>query len=133
MVDKNIQKTGLNNNEIQETSIALLTFDTKEEQAKSLGISRQALYKRLVNYPQIEEFANKLSQIAENNLLIASIKASEKLIKLIDSPIQKISLQASIQVLDRVGITKENSVPTVNRNTNTLILEKILNDEKYMD
>jgi hypothetical protein len=109
MVDKRVRKTSLGTGEIQETTIALITYESREKQAKALGISRQALYKRLVNHPEIEEFTSKLNVVAQNTLTLASIKAAERLASLIDSPILKVSMQASIEVLDRAGLTKASS------------------------
>lgn len=96
-----------NNKITQDTVIALLSHSERGKQAKALGISRQALHKRLVNHPEIEEFAGRLGTVAENTLTLASIKAAERLVSLIDSPILKVSMQASIEVLDRVGVGKE--------------------------
>lgn len=104
MFYKTLQKTKLTSRDIQDTCIVLLVHDSRKRQASELGISRQALYNRIANYPEIEQFAKKVASSAGRILAIASIKASEKLIELVDNPDPRVALVASKEVLDRCGV-----------------------------
>lgn len=111
-VNKTLQKQSKHKRKIEDTVTALLSFSNRSEQAEALGISRQALYKRIVNYPEINEYITTLTKIADSVLQIASIKASENLIELLGSSDERVSIEASKEILDRVGITKELALKT---------------------
>lgn len=105
----------MDKSEIKETAFALLNYQTRDQQAQSLGISRQALYKRLANYPEIQEIVESSSELALNILRVASVKASDNLVRLIDHGNPNISLKASTEILDRVGLSvikeEPNKIP----------------------
>jgi len=107
MVNQSLQKSKLSEENIQKTVVTLLAHSSRKTQAESLGITRQGLYKRLVKNPEIEKLASQVSQKSQQIMQIASIKASYKLIELIDHPNPKVSIVAATQILDRVGLTKE--------------------------
>lgn len=101
----------MNKIEIKKTAFALLNYQTKDEQARSLGISRQALYKRLANHPEITDIVETASELSLSILRIASVKASDNLVRLIDHGNPNISLKASTEILDRVGIIPKTYSP----------------------
>ena len=103
MVYKSLQKNKLTEIDFNETVLSLLVYPTREEQALGLKISRQALHKRLVNHPEINEEVSHFAKYAKSLLAIASLKASDNLIRLLDSSNPYISLKASTEILDRVG------------------------------
>lgn len=100
--------------EIKETAFALLNYQTKDEQARSLGISRQALYKRLAKHPEISDIVETASELSLTILRVASVKASDNLVRLIDHGNPNISLKASTEILDRIGLVSrlEDKTPT---------------------
>lgn len=91
-----------------ETLTAIITSSTITEAAKKLGISRRSLYERIDRYelrPQIE----LVRQQAQDNLVIASLKASDNLVTKIDHHNPSISMDASKEILDRVGVVKPSN------------------------
>lgn len=108
-VDESLQKTKISEEEIQKTVVAVLTYDTREKQAESLGITRQGLYKRILKNPEISKLASMVSKKSEQIMQVASIKASYKLIELLDHPNPKVSIVAATQILDRVGFGKKDA------------------------
>lgn len=107
-----------------ETLIALLTHDTVEEAAKSLGIHRTAVYKRVRKY----DLANKLIELkgsAQAELATGAAKAARNLIDKIDSQNEDTSMKASTEVLDRIGVVKPTGPGTaVQVNFNQHVQEK---------
>lgn len=107
-----------------ETLIALLTNDTVEDAAKSLGIHRTAVYKRVRKY----DLANKLIELkgsAQAELATGAAKAARNLISKIDSENEDTSVKASTEVLDRIGLTKPTGAGTaVQVNFNQHVTDK---------
>ncbi len=101
----------------QETLVALITNDTVEKAAASIGISKTTIYERIHKY----ELMDKLKDIRERGhleLLTATAKAAENLTKKLDHENPDISLKASTEILDRVGLTKPNEKRTEANNYN---------------
>lgn len=101
------------------TLIALWEHDNIPQAAAALGISRAALYERIKSY-NLDE---KLAEMHEAGRLVlqqGTRKAAENVVSKIDSDDEKISLQASTEVLDRTGLTKpdKGGGTTVIFNTN---------------
>lgn len=106
-VNGNLPKTKIEDKDIQKTVVAILAHNTRDEQAGALGITRQGLYKRLLRNPEINELASQISEKSHQIMQIASLKASYKLVELLDHPNPKVSIVAATQILDRVGVTIE--------------------------
>ena len=107
-----------------ETLIALLTSDTVQDAADSLGISRTGVYKRVQKY----DLANKLIELkgsAQAELAVGAAKAARNLISKIDHEDADISMKASTETLDRIGLTKPTNTGTaVQVNFNQHVSEK---------
>jgi len=118
---------------IKQTVNALTTSVTQTEAAYMLGITPAALNKRLKSYPEVRrsiEFIQKQAvDYAKRRLRNYAPKASDRLVELIDSNSEDMQLKASVQVLDRVGVTKED--PKANIQVN--ILNKIDKDKNIYD
>lgn len=97
------------NSTIGETVSALMLSTTVKDAAGSLGIARSTLYKRLENHPEIKETVRLLNNSANKILSLSTLKAASKLIELIDHQDSRIAFAASKEVLDRAGVTAENS------------------------
>lgn len=94
-----------------ETLIAVILSDTVQEAADKLGISRQMVHERINRY----ELKDKIKNLKEEALIelhLGTNKAARKLVKLIDSENESIAKAASVDVLDRVGLTKADSSTT---------------------
>jgi len=94
-----------------ETLIALATADSVTQAAEKLGISRTVLYERIHKYGLTE----KLKTIHESaivELATGAGKAARNLISKIESENEDISIKASTETLDRVGLTKPNNIRT---------------------
>lgn len=109
-VDKTLQKSQLTDEDIQKTVVALMSYSTRTDQADALEISRQALYKRLLNHPEIESYVDKFCRASQQIMCLTSVKAVTKLVDLVEHGNPKISLKASCEVLDRVGIHKGKDI-----------------------
>lgn len=107
-----------------ETLVALLTNDTVQDAADSLGISRTGVYKRVRRY----DLANKLIELkgsAQTELAVGAAKAARNLIEKIDHEDPDISMKASTETLDRIGLTKPtNSGTAVQVNFNQHVADK---------
>lgn len=101
--------TGKDLKKANETITAMLTSQTMEEAAEKLGISRIGLFKRRERYG-LDQIIEQHVETARMKLQDGSIKAAQKLVSLIDD--KRYSLEASKEVLDRVGIGKVNNNPT---------------------
>lgn len=114
-----------------ETLIALATHDTVTAAAESLNISRTILYERIHKYGLTEKLKN-IQESALVELSTGAGKAARNLISKIDSSNEDISVKASTETLDRIGLTKTNnsSGNTLNVSFNNLIAEK---GDKYAD
>lgn len=86
---------------IAETMYAITTCDTYEEAAKYLGISNTALANRRAKYDIDKKMAER-TEFALRSLQEGSLKAANKLVKLIDD--KRYEFEASKEVLDRVGV-----------------------------
>ncbi len=114
-----------------ETLIALATSDTVTAAAEALGISRTVLYERINKYGLTEKLKN-IQQAALVELTTGAGKAARNLISKIDSENEDISVKASTETLDRVGLTKPNNniSNSVNINFNQLVQDQ---RERYGD
>lgn len=101
------------------TLIALWEHDTIPQAAEALGITRQQVYDRIKAYGLNEKLA-EMHEAGRLTLQQGTRKAAENVIDKIDSKDEKISLQASTEVLDRTGLTKpdKGGGTTVIFNTN---------------
>lgn len=110
-----------------ETLVALLSSDTRTEAAERLGLSRNALYERITKYG-LEAHIAKVPEQALSVMRQGSLKASENYIKKIDHRDPKISLEASNQILDRIGLGAKQQQASVQVN----VMQSISSDkEKY--
>lgn len=91
-----------------ETLIALATADTVTEAAERLGVSRTVVYERIQKYGLTEKLKN-IQESALVELATGAGKAARNLISKIDSENEDISVKASTETLDRVGLTKPNN------------------------
>lgn len=103
-----------------ETLVALLSSDTRTEAAERLGLSRNALYERITKYG-LEAHIAKVPEQALSVMRQGSLKASENYIKKIDHRDPKISLEASNQILDRIGLGAKQQQTNVQVNFNKFI------------
>lgn len=94
-----------------ETLIALLTNDTVQDAADALNISRTMVYKRVRKYNLAEKLI-ELKGSAQAELATGAAKAARNLIAKIDSEDPDISLKATTETLDRIGLTKPSNVGT---------------------
>lgn len=99
------------------TLIALWEHDTIPEAAEALGISRVQVYERIKNYGLNEKLA-EMREAGQLVLVQGAQKAAGNLVEKIASKDEKISIQASTEVLDRVGITKPNTNGTATQGNN---------------
>lgn len=110
-----------------ETLIALLSSETRTEAAEKLGIARKNLYERIAKY-QLDKHLEVIPQQALGVLRQGSLKAAENYIKKIDHRDARVSLEASNQVLDRIGL----GVKTQQTNVQINVSKSVDNDiEKY--
>lgn len=109
-----------------ETLIALLSSDTRTEAAERLGISRNALYDRIDKYG-LEAHIAKVPEQALSVMRQGSLKAAENYIKKIDHRDAKISLEASNQVLDRIGLGAKTQQTNI-QNNNQFNVEFIIKE-----
>lgn len=99
-----------------DTLLALLTCHTKTKASEQLGIDRKTLYLRMEKYG-LREYLNQLPEQAMESLKMGSVKAVENYINKIDHRDAGISLEASNQILDRIGLGSK----TVQTNNQTNI------------
>jgi len=85
----------------KKTLNALLAYRTKSKAAEVLGIGRTTLYERIERYG-LNEIIDNLPIEALRILKLGSEKAAEVLIDALDERANK--MQASLEILDRVGI-----------------------------
>jgi len=112
---------------IRQTVTALLNSGTKKEASQIIGISENALYARIRNYPEIEKaleyFVESVKNDARRKLGAESYNSANKIVELRDSArSESVQLQASTEILDRAGIVKPE--------TSNNIQVNILNDLK---
>lgn len=94
-----------------ETLMALATNDTVTAAAEQLGISRTVIYERIHKYGLTEKLSD-LQKAAQVELMTGAGKAARNLISKIDSQNEDISLKATTEALDRIGLTKPNNLRT---------------------
>jgi hypothetical protein len=114
-----------------ETLIALATNDTVTAAAEDLGISRTVLYERIQKYGLTEKLKN-IQESAMVELATGAGKAARNLISKIDSDNEDISIKASTETLDRVGLTKPNKSDVTSATYNFTQINNELKD-KYSD
>ena len=93
---------------LKETILALSTSPTQGKAAEKLGISRRALINR-INKWELREYIAQMTDRAISSLQLGSIKAAENFVNKIDSRNENISMEASKEILDRVGIVKPSN------------------------
>lgn len=106
---QSLDKTGT------DTLLALLTSSTRTEAAEVLGIDRKTLYLRIEKYG-LNEHLDRIPEMALQSLKMGSVKAAENYIKKIDHRDAKISLEASNQVLDRIGLGAKTQQTNIQNN-----------------
>jgi len=104
----------------KETLIALLSSNTKDQAAELLGITRKALYLRQQKY-DLAPYLASVPQQALQALQMGSVKAANNVVTLVGNRDLGISLQASKDILDRVGLGR-------NENTGNNFQVNILNN-----
>lgn len=90
------------------TLIALMTNSTRVKAYESLGISKEALYKRIRKY-KLNDYLDEIPQEALSTLKQGSIAAAENFVSKIDSRNENVSMEASKEILDRVGVVKPSN------------------------
>ena len=99
------------------TLIALWEHDTIPDAAAALGISRVQVYERIKRYGLTEKLA-EMREAGQLVLMQGTQKAAGNLVDKLASKDEKISIQASTEILDRVGITKPNINGTLAQSNN---------------
>lgn len=94
-----------------ETLIAVTTSETIQEAADKLGISRTQTHNRIKQYG-LQEKILALKEDALAELTLGGAKAARNLVSKIDSTNESVSLGASNSVLDRIGLTKQDTSNT---------------------
>lgn len=97
--------------ESAEIATAIMLTSSITEAAESLKMSRRNLYYKIEKY-NLREIIEKKKLEAYDTLLSSANKAAENFVKKIDSTNQSISMDASREVLDRVGIHKQDGKST---------------------
>lgn len=116
--------TELNQKKATQTLIALWEHDSVADAAKALGISDVAVYKRINNWG-LKDKIREMNTMGEVVLQMGTAKAASNLISKLDSGDDKISLEASKEVLDRTGLTKVSDTSnTVNVNFNQFVAKE---------
>lgn len=121
MADETVQKLDKSGTE---TLIALLTSDTRTEAAEKLGITRSSLYARIEKY-EIDKHLEAVPAQALGVLRQGSLKAAENFVKKVAHSNPNVSMEASKEVLDRVGVVsqKSNNPTNVQVNVSALLEE----------
>lgn len=104
-----------------QTLLALLTTHTKTDACKQLGIGRTALYARIDKY-DLNSFLEALPAHAMAVLQQGSIEAAENFVNKLKSYNESISMDASREILDRVGVTKKNDNTQAGNQTNIQVI-----------
>ena len=100
-----------------ETMKALISSTSITEAAGKLNISREALYKRIERFklrPQLE----LIKQQTADNLLLSGIEASNTLVSKLKSRNENIQMEASKEILDRIGVTKKSDQTVIGQQNN---------------
>lgn len=113
-----------------ETLLALLTTNTKTEACKKLNIGRTALYARIDKYG-LNTFLDTLPSHALGVLQQGGIEAAENFVNKLKSYNESISMDASREILDRIGVTKKSdNLPVGNQTNIQVIIEDYKEEEK---
>lgn len=105
-------------NLVAETISAILVSKNITEAAELLEVDRTTLYKRFKSHPEIKEIASAVQEYSQEALKLASAKAVNVLVKGLDNISSETRMQAAKEILDRVGLSKENArtSPFFNKN-----------------
>lgn len=118
---------------IRSTALAVSGQKNQTQAAAALGITRQAMGKRIQTYPQIMEEVDKMRKLtvefARNRVLSASEDSADKLVSLMEANSENVQLQASIEILDRAGIVK----PQTQNNIQVNVLNQLNKDRGEYD
>lgn len=112
---------------INQTINALIeTQNNKRESAKLLGISENALYKRINAHPaiikQMNAFNQQVVELAKQRINANSVDSANEVIKIAkESKSDNTRLTANLELLDRAGITK----PQQNNNIQVNVLNQM--------
>lgn len=96
-----------------QTLIAYVNAKSTQEAADSLGITRQALWLRIKKY-NLDKLITEIPKQAIARLQIGSVLAADKLIEKLDSRTE--SLDAAVEILDRVGVGNKGPVVAIQNN-----------------
>lgn len=103
-----LQKLEKLNKTATETFEAILITKNLSKAAEMLNISRPALYARIEKH-NLDELIAMVKRRAITTLMQGSVDAAENLVNKVSSADEEISVKASGEVLDRVGIIKPQS------------------------
>jgi len=107
-----------------ETILAIVSSDTMSEAAEKLGISRQMVHERIRRWDLKDQLA-QVKEFALTELQVGASKAARNLVTKIHDEDSSISLKASTEILDRIGLTKQdNGSARVNVNFNQIISDQ---------
>lgn len=105
-------------NLVAESIFAVLVSKNIKEAAELLEVDRTTLYKRFKTHPEIKDVASAIFEYSQEALKLASAKAVNVLVKSLDSMSVEVRMEAAKEILDRGGLTKENT------RTNTFEINK---------
>lgn len=115
-----LQKIEKLNKLATETLEAILTTKNLSKAAELLNISRPALYARIEKH-ELDELIAMVKRRAITTLVQGSVDAAENLVNKVSSSDEEVSVKASGEVLDRIGIVKpQRSGGEINLNFNNL-------------
>ena len=119
-------------NIISETISAILVSKNYKEASELLEIDRTTLYKRLKKHPEISEIAIYVQEYAQNALKLASAKAVNLLIKGMDSGFMPARISCAKEILDRIGIHKNNTdvLPIKNKENSEPLVIQLVNEKE---
>lgn len=120
-LDKVVQK---HTSEAAEITAALMLYPTIIEAAEKLGMSRTTLYERIEKYNLRQVIETKKLE-AYDTLLSGANLAAENFVKKINHSSPQVSMDASREVLDRIGIVKKEKGSSVNIVGNEMSIEFI--------
>ena len=108
------------------TLLALLSTRTRTEAADVLGIGRTTLYNRIEQY-QLEKYMALVPQQALSVLQQSSVDAAENFVNKLKSRNETVSMEASKEILDRVGIkAQQNPVgPNIQVNIHNAVRDDV--------
>lgn len=97
--------------EATEVTAAIMLYPTLTDAAVALKITRATLYSKIEKY-NLREIIEKKKLEAYDTLLSATNKAAENFVKKIDHSNPQVSMDASREVLDRAGLSKQEKPRT---------------------